>query len=77
MNDFDPTVAHAMNQFVLSGIIKALDQCKIISPWDITEQLSLIRNDSGEMSESTAAGLELAQEWVYKEFTKNADQRSF
>lgn len=73
MKNFDPAVAHAMNLAVMTGIIKALEKRKLISPWDITEHLSLIRKDENVLDQSVIAGLELAQEWVYKEFSVRAD----
>ncbi len=69
MKDFDSNVLHAMNLAVLTGIINALSKKGIISPWTISEELSLISEK--HLNDTEIIGLNLAQEWVWKEFTEN------
>jgi hypothetical protein len=70
MDNFDEKVTHAMNLAVLTGIIKALSKSGILSPWTISEELSLINKE--HLSKTEVEGLELAQEWVWREFTENS-----
>jgi hypothetical protein len=69
-DQIDAAVSHNMTLAVLAGIIKALESSGVVSPWTITEQLSLIRGE--KLDEARRVGLELAQEWVWKEFTQHA-----
>ena len=69
MKDFDSNVSHAMNLAVLTGIINALSKKGIVSPWRISEELSLISED--HLNDAEITGLNLAQEWIWKEFTEN------
>lgn len=61
----DAEISHAMITAVLAGIILTLKQHGI-SPWDLTETLSRFTPKSPK----EALGLELAQEWVYRQFTE-------
>jgi hypothetical protein len=65
---FDSAVSHSMTLAVLAGIILSLRDKGILSPWDISEKLSLIRKE--ELDETSQIGLDLAREWVWKEFTQ-------
>lgn len=70
-NRFDTDIAHAMNQWVLYGILKALSQKDPSFPWDVTEALTNIP-PVNDLPNASALGLELAREWVFKAFTRHA-----
>jgi hypothetical protein len=69
-NNFDTEIARATNQWIMYGIIKALAEKNPSFPWTISEQLSNVRPD--RLPRTSALGLEIAMEWVFTEFTRNA-----
>ncbi len=60
-----------MTLAVLYGLIKALENKGSVNPWTISELLSLIKKD--ELDKPAREGLELAQKWIWEEFTSKSD----